>query len=139
MVVSSESPRPASTGRTLARAPSAMDQALWTARAPVWAPCPAAADRPISPSGRLAGPTVAASDYLDPAGLRQHGPNLAPGQGAFAPPAMLQLGDVRYVRVFDAPPVLVGDLGGMVGTQMLPPAWQPGNRVPRTPSRRPAR
>ena len=52
---------------------------------------------------------------------------------------MLQLGDVRYVRVFDAPPVLVGDLGGMAGTQMLPPPWQPGTRAPRTPSRRPTR
>ena len=138
MTVSSDSPRPSPLRSGPARSPASMDRALWAARAPVWAPCPAAANRPSAPTGGQNVPDPVLAAYLDPAGSQRREPCITPGPGALPPPAMLQWGDIRYVRVYDDPPdrAMVGDLGGLVGTRMLPPSWRPGARVPRTPSRR---
>ena len=140
MIVSSDSPRTSPARRGPALSPASMDRALWAARAPIWAPCPAAADRPPASTGGQGGhgdPLLAA--YLDPADSPWREPCITPGPGALPPPAILQWGDIRYVRVSDAPPVMGGDVGPGPCTQMLPPSWHPDTRTPRTPSRRPTR
>ena len=142
MIVSSDSPRASPVRRGPALSPASMDRALWAARAPIWAPCRSAVD-PLH--GAIDGPGVPGrslvASYLDPAGPLRRDTRTAPGQGVLPPPAILQWGDVRYVRVSDDFPGLAPavDLDTLTGARPALPDRLPGTRIPRTPSRRRSR
>ena len=136
MIVSSDSPRPSPPRSGPARSPVSMDRAPGGAHASAWAPCPAAGN-PSAPAGSASRPDPGLVAYPGPAYSLRREPCITPGPSALPPPAILQWGDIRYVRVYDAPPgqAIPGDLVGLVGTRTVPLSWHPDTRAPRTPSR----
>ena len=159
MTVSSESPLPSpGPPRTHARSPTSMANALWAARAPVWGPCEANLGpwgvAAIPTAGMLGAPPTAGiatssgqpghplvASYLGTPPTVPHGAHTVVGGGALPPPAMLQWGEVRYVRVADAfpgPATTAGlDILSGAGPALTP--RQAGLRAPRTPARCPSR